>query len=96
MQVDFQFFINVIIGIFTFFGSWILKTIWEKTNTNANHIDELRDHHEDDLKETRQKINDLALSLPEKYVNKGDFTELQKVMHHRFDKLEEKLDALKK
>ena len=50
MQVDFQFFINVIIGIFTFFGSWILKTIWEKTNTNANHIDELRDHHEDDLK----------------------------------------------
>jgi predicted nucleic acid-binding Zn-ribbon protein len=96
MQVDFQFFINVVIGIFTFFGGWILKTIWEKTNINADHIDELRNHHEADLKESRQKINDLALSLPEKYVNKGDFENLVKVVHHRFDRIEEKLDRLQK
>ena len=42
------------------------------------------------------KVNDLALSLPEKYVNKGDFDNLVKVVHHRFDRLEEKLDFLKK
>jgi tetrahydromethanopterin S-methyltransferase subunit G len=43
-----------------------------------------------------QRINDLALSLPDKYVNKNDFENLVKVVHHRFDRIEEKLDSLKK
>ena len=59
-----------------------------------NHLG--KDKHKEDLKETRQKINDLALSLPEKYVNKGDFENLVKIVHHRFDRIEEKLDRLQK
>jgi len=93
-SVDLQTFINIAIGLISFFGGWILKVIWEKTNVNAGHIEELREHHEEDLKEARQKINDLALSMPEKYVSKSDFDNLVKVVHHRFDRLEEKIDHL--
>jgi len=38
----------------------------------------------------------LALSLPEKYVPRSDFDNLVKVVHHRFDRLEEKIDSLNK
>jgi DNA polymerase III delta subunit len=93
-KVDLQLFINVAIGLLSFLASWVLKVIWGKTATNADHIDDLREHHENDLKEARQKINDLALSLPEKYVSKSDFQDLVKVVHHRFDRIEEKIDYL--
>jgi predicted nucleic acid-binding Zn-ribbon protein len=94
MEVDFQFFMNVVIGLITFFGGWILKAVWAKTQDNAKDIDKLWEHHENDLKEARQKINDLALSLPEKYVSKSDFQDLVQVDHHRFDRIEEKIDHL--
>ena len=95
-SVDLQTFMNIAIGLVSFFGGWILKVIWEKTQINAEHIEELRDHHEVDLKEERSRLNALALSLPEKYVSKGDFDNLVKTVHHRFDRLEEKLDSFKK
>lgn len=93
-SIDAQTFINIAIGLISFFGGWILKVIWEKTNINADHIDELREHHEADLKEERQRLNALALSLSEKYVSKSDFDNLVKTVHHRFDRLEEKIDHL--
>ena len=37
----------------------------------------------------------ISKSLPEKYVSRGDYDNLVKVVHHRFDRLEEKLDKLK-
>ena len=93
-QIDLQYFLNVIIGLVTFFGGWVLKALWEKTSKNAENVDELWEHHEKDLKEARQRLNDLALSLPEKYVSKSDFQDLVKVVHHRFDRIEEKIDHL--
>tara|TARA_R100000008_G_C3539703_1_gene144075 strand:+ start:248 stop:550 length:303 start_codon:yes stop_codon:yes gene_type:complete len=93
-SLDLQTFVNIAIGLISFFGGWILKVIWEKTNINAEHIEELREHHEADLKEERSRLNTLALSLPEKYVSKGDFDNLVKTVHHRFDRLEEKIDHL--
>ncbi len=96
MEIDFQFFINTVLGIVIFFGGWILKTVWEKIREIEEENESIRDYHIDDLKEVRKDISNLALSLPEKYVTKDDFNQLVKVVHHRFDRLEEKLDSLKK
>jgi len=87
---------NIAIGLVAFFGGWILKSINERIKETESDLHELWEHHEVDLKEARQKLNDLALSLPEKYVSKGDFENLVKVVHHRFDRIEEKLDNLQK
>ena len=39
-SVDLQTFMNIAIGLISFFGGWILKVIWEKTQINAEHIEE--------------------------------------------------------
>ena len=96
MDVDYQFFLNVVIGIVTFFGGWILKTFWNRMNDLEEEQQELWENHHDDMKEQSKELNLLALSLPEKYVSKSDFDNLVKVVHHRFDRLEEKLDKMKK
>ena len=57
---------------------------------------ELYEKQTEDMKEQSKELNLLALSLPEKYVSKSDFDNLVKVVHHRFDRLEEKLDKMKK
>ena len=46
------------------------------------------------MKEQSKELNLLALSLPEKYVSKSDFDNLVKVVHHRFDRLEEKISKV--
>ena len=96
MDVDYQFFLNVVIGIMTFFGGWILKTFWSRMNGLEEEQQDLWENHNDDMKEQRKEMANLAISLPEKYVSKGDFDNLVKVVHHRFDRLEEKLDKMKK
>ena len=96
MEIDFQFFFNSMAGIVTFFGGWVLKTFWERVREIERETDHLRDHHEKDLKEARAQLNQLALTLPDKYVSKGDFDNLVKTVHHRFDRLEEKIDDLPK
>ena len=68
----------------------------DKIKEIEGEINDIEENHEDDHREVVQRINDLALSLPDKYVNKNDFENLVKVVHHRFDRIEEKLDSLKK
>jgi predicted nucleic acid-binding Zn-ribbon protein len=92
--IDFQFFFNTIAGIFTFFLGIVIKSFWERIKETEKACEELERHHEKDLKEARAQLNHLALSLPEKYVSKGDFDNLVKTVHHRFDRLEEKIDHL--
>ena len=96
MDIDFQLFLNVVIGIVTFFGGWILKTFWNRMNDLEEEQQELYEKQTEDMKEQSKELNLLALSLPEKYVSKSDFDNLVKVVHHRFDRLEEKLDKMKK
>jgi predicted nucleic acid-binding Zn-ribbon protein len=96
MEVDFQFFFNSMAGVIAFFGGWVLKAFWERVKEIEEETDHLRDHHETDLKEARAQLNQLALALPDKYVSKGDFDNLVKTVHHRFDRLEEKIDDLPK
>tara|TARA_R110000824_G_scaffold228820_1_gene416548 strand:+ start:122 stop:427 length:306 start_codon:yes stop_codon:yes gene_type:complete len=94
MEVDFQFFFNTIAGIITFFGGFLLKTFWARLDEIDKEREELWMHHEDDMKLLRKDLSTLALTLPEKYTTKDDFHNLVKTVHHRFDKLEEKIDDL--
>ena len=96
MEIDFQFFFNSMAGIITFFGGWFLKVFSESVRDVERETDDLKDHHERDLKEARSQLNELALGLPDKYVSKGDFDNLVRTVHHRFDRLEEKIDSLSK
>lgn len=94
--MDYQVVFNISLGIAGTIAGWFFKVLYDQLKDAESEINELEEKHEKDHRFVTQKINDLAISLPEKYVNKNDFENLAKVMHHRFDKLEEKLDALKK
>ena len=48
------------------------------------------------LKEARKEISELALAMPEKYVAKQDLDKLIEFINERFNKLEYKIDDLKK
>lgn len=85
IDIDFQFFVNVIIGIVSFFGGWILKVFNEK----IRKLEEKCDDRED-------KMINLALTLPKEYVRKDDFNRFQENMNERFDRLEDKLEGLRK
>jgi predicted nucleic acid-binding Zn-ribbon protein len=67
------------------------------------HVNEIKEEHHNlmkkhhsDVDKIREKHTDLALSLPEKYVSKEDFKMFSERMNDRFDRLEEKIDNLKK
>jgi hypothetical protein len=94
--MDYQVIFNIALGLIGTLGGWFFKSVYDQIRDLEAEIEDVSDHHEKDHREVVQKINDLALSLPEKYVSKGDYDSLVKVMHHRFDKLEEKIDSLKK
>ena len=68
---------------------------WTRMTSLDNDIEKLQKHHEDDLKEVRRHMSDLALSLPEKYVSKQDLDKLEDFINERFNKLELKLDEIK-
>ena len=93
--MDAQLLFNIVLGCASGLAGWLFKVIYDQLKEVQEELNDLEDKHEDDHRLITEKLNNLALSLPDKYVNKGDFDNLVKVMHHRFDKLEEKLDTLK-
>ena len=90
--MDAQLLFNIVLGCASGLAGWLFKVIYDQLKEVQEEVNDLEDKHEDDHRLITEKLNNLALSLPDKYVNKGDFDNLVKVMHHRFDKLEEKLD----
>ena len=93
--MDAQLIFNIVLGCASGLAGWLFKVLYDQLKEVQEEVNDLEDKHEDDHRLITEKLNNLALSLPDKYVNKGDFDNLVKVMHHRFDKLEEKLDTLK-
>tara|TARA_Y100000310_G_scaffold266966_1_gene278704 strand:- start:560 stop:847 length:288 start_codon:yes stop_codon:yes gene_type:complete len=92
--MDYQVLINVAVGVFAIMGGWVFKMILATLNEiKSEHHDLMKNHHED-IDKLREKHNDLALALPEKYVSKEDFKMFSERMNDRFDRLEEKIDAL--
>ena len=82
-------------GLVSFLGGWVFKMVWCRINSVDEDLESLQKHHENDLKEVRKEMADLALSLPEKYVSKQDLDKLTSFINERFNKLEQKLDQLK-
>jgi hypothetical protein len=94
--MDSQFVFNAIFGIVSVLGGWIFKMAWSRMTNLDDDLENLQKHHEDDLKEVRKDMSELALSLPEKYVAKQDLDKLEDFINERFNKLEVKLDQLNK
>lgn len=94
--MDYQILVNISVGIVTLMGGWVFKMILGTLNEiKEEHHDLMKNHHAD-IDKLREKHTDLALSLPERYVSKDDFRMFSERMNDRFDRIEEKLDALKK
>jgi hypothetical protein len=93
--MDNQFVFNAIFGVVSLLGGWIFKMAWNRMTRLDDDVEKLQKHHEDDLKEVRREMSELALSLPEKYVSKQDLDKLEDFINERFNKLEVKLDQLK-
>ena len=94
--MDYQLIFNIALTIVGTLAGWLFKVAYDHIKNLEEEVNDLEDKHENDHRLMNDKVNDLALSLPEKYVNKGDFDNLVKVVPPRFDRLEEKLDFLKK
>jgi len=92
--MDSQFVFNAVFGVATFLGGWIFKMVWGRITTLDDDLWDLQKHHEDDLKQVRKDMAQLALSLPEKYVAKQDLDKLEDFINERFNKLEQKLDQI--
>ena len=89
-----QLLFNISIGAIAFLGGWIIKLVWSKITSIDDDLEDLQKHHENDLKEVRKEMGELALSLPEKYVAKQDLDKLIDFINERFDKIENKIDQL--
>ena len=94
--MDYQVIFIIGITVIGTLAGWLFKVAYDHIKDLQEELNDLEDKHDDDHRLMTDKLNDLALSLPEKYVNKSDFDNLVKVVHHRFDRLEEKLDSFKK
>jgi len=93
--MDNQFVFNAIFGVVSLLGGWIFKMAWTRMTNLDDDIENLQKHHEDDLKDVRKEMSNLALSLPEKYVSKQDLDKLEDFINERFNKLEVKIDQIK-
>ena len=96
MLEDYQVIINVAVAIVTILGGWVFKMILGTINEIKSEHHELMKHHHEDIDKLREKHNELALSLPKEYVSKDDFKMFSERMNDRFDRIEEKLDNLKR
>jgi hypothetical protein len=92
--MDNQFLFNAVFGVVSLLGGWVFKMAWSRMTNLDDDLEDLQKHHEQDLKEVRREMSELALSLPEKYVSKQDLDKLEDFINERFNKLEHKIDQL--
>ena len=57
-------------------------------------IEKILELNRADYSETNQKLSEMAVSLPEKYVTKSDFREFVDAIFSRLDRLENKIDFI--
>ena len=93
---QYQSLVNIAVGVITLMGGWVFKMILGHINEIKEEHHGLMLRHHEDVDKVKERHNELALSLPEKYVSKEDFKMFSERMNDRFDRLEEKIDNLKK
>lgn len=94
--MDVQTIVNIAFASISLLGGWILKATYKQISDLQSNYDELYDQARDDYRRTSKDIHSLALSLPEKYVAKQDLDKLIEFINERFDKIESKIDDLKR
>ena len=94
--VSFQLFVNVVFTLITFLGGWVLKVVFSGIKELRDEIEDLRDGRREDYRELSERMHNIALSMPEKFVSKDDFNTFSERMIDRFDRLDEKIDGLAK
>ena len=94
--VSFQLFANIVFGIVTFLGGWVLKVVFSGIKDLKDEMEDLRDGRREDYRELSERLHHVALSMPEKFVSKDDFNTFSERMIDRFDRLDEKIDGLAK
>lgn len=72
-----QEYINILLGIVSFFGGWLLKEVWSS----------LKDLQRAD-KETTAKISSMEISMASEYVKKTELETILKAILSKLDKLE--------
>jgi len=92
--VSFQLFANIVFGIVTFLGGWVLKIVFSGIKELKDEVEDLRDGRRDDYREMSERMHHVALSMPEKFVSKDDFNIFSERMSDRFDRVDEKLDLI--
>lgn len=94
--MDYQLLVNITVGVSTLLGGWVFKMLLGHIGEIKNQLGEAMLKNQEDSYRVLEKYTSLALSLPEKYVSKEDFKMFSERMNDRFDRLEAKIDALKK
>ena len=94
--VSFQLFVNVVFTLITFLGGWVLKVVFSGISDLKNEMEDLRQGRRDDYRELSEKLHEVALSMPEKFVSKDDFNTFSERMIDRFDRIDQKLDVMHK
>ena len=94
--VSFQLFVNVIFTLITFLGGWVLKVVFSGIQDLKEETELLREGRRDDYRELSERLHGVTLSMPEKFVSKDDFNTFSERMIDRFDRIDQKLDAIHK
>lgn len=92
--VSFQLFANIIFGVVSFLGGWVLKIVFSGIKELKGEVEDLRNGRRDDYRELSERLHDVALSMPEKFVSKDDFNVFSERMIDRFDRIDHKLDSM--
>ena len=95
MDTNFQFFVDFIMAIVALLGGWLFKVMFSNANKQKDEIQDLYNRQREDYRKLSDEMVALALSLPDKYVTKDDFTRMSEQIQDRFDKLEYKIDNLR-
>ena len=92
--VSFQLFANIVFGVVTFLGGWVLKIVFSGVKELKDGIEAQNEGRRNDYRELSERLHHVALSMPEKFVSKDDFNTFSERMLDRFDRIDEKLDLI--
>ena len=67
--MDAQLLFNIVLGCASGLAGWLFKVLYDQLKEVQEEVNDLEDKHEDDHRLITEKLNNLALSLPDKYVN---------------------------
>jgi len=83
--MDINNIIDMAFGVAVLFVGYTMNRLF-------HNIDELWRKHD----EVTLRVTKMAIEIPKEYVTKSDLNRAIEIIHERFDKLEAKIDSLKK